>query len=237
MRMSQFQSPFDEPTTEPRKTSGLAITSLVCSLIFCVPLVTPILGIIFGIAGILSVQGNPRRKGMGLAVAGLLIGLIVGFGQLAIGYAGYKGFVAFRDAPVEAMQAGFSGDLAGFKTHFGSAGQAVTDAEAQAFIDELRNRYGEFQRSDLDFMAFQGMQPIQPGQTVFTLPWVLVFDNGRVVVKMTFDERDQRDDQIIFSAIQVVDEARGDLFFPAKETDAPEPADAEGVEAPAENEG
>jgi len=235
--MSQFQSPFDEQTAEPRKTSGLAITSLVCSLIFCVPLVTPILGVIFGIAGILSVQGNPRRKGMGLAVAGLLIGLIVGFGQIALGYAAYKGFTVFRDAPVQAMQAGFSGDLNGFKTCFGSAGQAATDAEVQAFIDELRSRYGEFQRSDLDFMAFQGMQPIQPGQTVFTLPWVLVFDSGRVVVQLTFDERDQRDDQIIFSAIQVIDATRGDLFFPVKDTDAPEPAGDEGVEAPGENEG
>lgn len=220
--MSQYESPFEQQTTGQAKTSGLAITSLVCSLIFCIPLLTPILGILFGIAGVLSIQRNPMRKGMGLAVAGLIIGLIVGLGQVGIGYGAYHVFAKFRDAPIPAMQAGFSGDLAGFRSYFGSAGVAASDAEAQAFVDELRNRYGEFQRTELDFMAYQGMQPTQPGQTVFTMPWVLVFDGGRTTVELTFDAQQQQGDEMTFRSIRVIDAARGDLVFPPENAEAPE---------------
>jgi hypothetical protein len=60
------------PTT---KTSGAAVASLVCGLIMCVPFVTGLVAIITGIVGI-STTSNPAVKGRGMAIAGLVLGLL-----------------------------------------------------------------------------------------------------------------------------------------------------------------
>src|ERR1700728_2634584 len=57
------------------RTSGAAITSLVCGLLGCVPLVTGVVAVITGIVGI-SATSNPAVKGRGMAIAGLILGLI-----------------------------------------------------------------------------------------------------------------------------------------------------------------
>ena len=72
--MTQFESPFDAGDPGEQKISGLAIGSLVCSLICCVP-VTTIPGILLGIWAMVSIGNNPARKGKGLAVAGIMLGV------------------------------------------------------------------------------------------------------------------------------------------------------------------
>jgi hypothetical protein len=57
------------------RTSGAAITSLVCGLIFCVPFVTGLVAIITGFVGI-SATKNPAVRGRGMAIAGLILGLL-----------------------------------------------------------------------------------------------------------------------------------------------------------------
>jgi hypothetical protein len=63
------------------KTSGAAITSLVCGLIMCVPFVTGLVAIITGFVGV-SATKNPGVRGRGLAIAGIILGFIsiVGWG-------------------------------------------------------------------------------------------------------------------------------------------------------------
>ncbi|HEY1922777.1 MAG TPA: DUF4190 domain-containing protein [Tepidisphaeraceae bacterium] len=73
------------------RTSGAAIASLVCGLILCIPFVTGLVAIITGIVGI-STTGNPAVKGRGMAIAGLILGLInfglwgAGGGAIAVAY-------------------------------------------------------------------------------------------------------------------------------------------------------
>jgi prepilin-type processing-associated H-X9-DG protein len=55
--------------------SGLAIASLVCGLLFFIPLLPGLLGVIFGIIGINQTR-NGRAGGRGLAVAGLICGAV-----------------------------------------------------------------------------------------------------------------------------------------------------------------
>src|SRR5271156_6556428 len=57
------------------RTSGAAITSLVCGLLGCVPFVTGLVAVITGIIGI-SATGNPAVRGRGMAIAGLILGLL-----------------------------------------------------------------------------------------------------------------------------------------------------------------
>ena len=71
--MSQLGAPFDIP--QDRKTSGIAIASLVCSLICCIP-VTTILGILLGVGAMVSIGSNPEKKGKGLAITGIILGAV-----------------------------------------------------------------------------------------------------------------------------------------------------------------
>jgi hypothetical protein len=68
------------------RTSGAAITSLVCGLILCVPFVTGLVAIITGIIGI-GQTGKPGVKGRGMAMAGLILGIIslLGWGLVSGG--------------------------------------------------------------------------------------------------------------------------------------------------------
>ena len=63
---------------DTRKTSGLAVASFVLSLvgIFCVGFITGTLAVIFGGVAISKISKNPGLKGNGLAVAGLVIGIV-----------------------------------------------------------------------------------------------------------------------------------------------------------------
>lgn len=58
-----------------RKTSGAAIASLILGILGCVPFITGLLAIVFGIVGIGKTK-DPRYSGRGLAIAGLLLGLL-----------------------------------------------------------------------------------------------------------------------------------------------------------------
>jgi hypothetical protein len=67
--------------------SAAALTGFICSLIFCLPVFGPLLGLIFGVVGVATTAGG-RRRGRGLAIAAILISLLVGVGQGAVGYVG-----------------------------------------------------------------------------------------------------------------------------------------------------
>ncbi len=66
---------FGQPVGRPiGGTSGMAIASLVCGLLFCMPLCS-LLAIIFGIIGIRQ-TGPGKRGGQGMAIAGLVLGAV-----------------------------------------------------------------------------------------------------------------------------------------------------------------
>lgn len=83
---SGYQQPpynygYQQPGIDYRKTSGMGIASLVCSLIglffFGIGFILGPLAIIFGGVGISQCNRQPNvYKGKGLAIAGLVIGII-----------------------------------------------------------------------------------------------------------------------------------------------------------------
>jgi prepilin-type processing-associated H-X9-DG protein len=66
--------PFGESALPPR--SAWAITSLICGIVFCIPLAS-LCAIIFGIIGIVETKDG-RKRGMGMAITGLVLGLVLG---------------------------------------------------------------------------------------------------------------------------------------------------------------
>jgi len=59
---------------QPERRSGMALASLICGILFCVPFCS-LLAIIFGILGIQQ-TGEGKRPGRGMALTGLILGSV-----------------------------------------------------------------------------------------------------------------------------------------------------------------
>lgn len=218
--MSQFESTFGVPDAVAQKTSGLAIASLVCSLICCVP-ITTIPGILLGIGALVSIGGDVAKKGKGLAIVGILLGLVFTSLQAVVYPKLYSVVADFIEVvetgPRDALTAGFVGDLAGFKDAFYGAGANATDAEAQAFIDELRDRYGEFTGSRLDQRG-GAAQPAY-GQPSAPFPYLLSFDRDTVAAEAEIIFFDEGTGRMVMkpASLTVFDPDLGDLTYPPSE--------------------
>jgi|LakMenE01Jun11ns_1017448.scaffolds.fasta_scaffold8823727_1 peptidyl-prolyl cis-trans isomerase B (cyclophilin B) len=71
--MSEFQP------VQPQKTNGMAIAGFVVALVCCSPL-----GIIFSAIGLNQIEKDPAQGGKGLAIAGLIIGVVGLIGSLIL---------------------------------------------------------------------------------------------------------------------------------------------------------
>lgn len=225
--MSQHDTPMDEPHfgqpdqpnqmyQEPR-TSILAIASLVCSLVCCVPGL-PALGALLGLGGLLAVSRNPMLRGTGLAIAGIVLGVLFTLGQGLIVMGGVRGYTELRDAPVRMLEIGFAGNYSDFRDRVAGAG---TDEQAEQFFNELRDRHGEVRSAEIDFDGFM-RQFQQAGGTVddeVTFVWRIEFERATVELEAVMREEDQVPgaEYIIFHSLTVRDDERGDLRFPPGE--------------------
>jgi hypothetical protein len=233
--MSQLDTPpFDATAAGPQKTSGLAIAALVCSLICCIP-ITTIPGILLGIIALVSIGGDPAKKGKGMALVAIILGVVFTAGQA---YVYPKGYAYFKEVmqlvwqgPSEAMTVGFAGDAAAFKGCFHGPGASASDAEAQAFIAALRGRYGEYVGCRFDEETADSRQP-PFGKTSVTFPYVLEFDSGEVKAEAEIIFSDPVKGGFVnkLGHITVFDPDLGDLTYPMSIEEAVEEAIEEPVE-------
>ena len=231
--MSQFPQPgYYDPTTqpaEPATRSGLAVTALVMSLIGIIPclgLLTAPIGVLLGLIGLVTIK-RPRT-GRGMAATAVLLGVVFTAAQV---YLGKKyvvdplyGVVSFvMKGPTDALQAGFAGDTAGFKAAFQGAGATTTDAEAQAFIGELRNRYGEFVSASIPQNQQGGFTQPQPGQTTMAMPYEFRFANKTVSGEAELIFTDPSGKSLVrqLGWVRIIDAEKGDMTFPASAAPAP----------------
>lgn len=77
------------PPGQPRKSNGAAIGSLVCGVLFCIPVVTSLAAVILGFVGLRKAR-DPQVGGKGLAVAGLILGLLGVGGWVLFGGAAFS---------------------------------------------------------------------------------------------------------------------------------------------------
>jgi hypothetical protein len=109
--MTQYQPPIAPPPPggfapqpmmppgAPRKSNGAAIGSLICGILGCIPFITGILAVVLGIVGIKKTK-DPQVGGKGLAIAGIILGLLsIGTWALFGGtiFALFKGTEAQRE--------------------------------------------------------------------------------------------------------------------------------------------
>jgi hypothetical protein len=220
-----FNDPYGDSLVNQPKTSGLAITAIICSAIFFCP-VTTLAGIVLGIAAIFSIGNNPMKKGKGLAIAAILLGIIFTIGQaIGLKYAVdfFGGYVTFTmRGPDEALKKGFGGDVAGFQSAFAGVGASLPAADATAFLNELESRYGTFVSAAFDERS--GQQPqSQAGNPAVPFPYVLTFTNKTVNAEVELVFADKTSGAMLkkFGYIIVFDPDLGDLAYPASATAQP----------------
>lgn len=220
--MSEFHDHLNDydPYQQPQTTNGMAIASLVCSLIICCPLVT-ILGPILGAISLSSIGSPPRQKGKGLAMAGIIIGLLTTVISVAAYWQGFRWMMSYIDfvmeGPQPALQSGYANDLNGFRAQFHGAGATATDEQVQAFLNELEARYGTFLSAAIDEQA--GGAPVTPtGAPNIVMPYILQFRDATVSadVELHFaDEATGRQLKALgYIHVYDPDPERDDLRFP-----------------------
>ena len=134
----------------PPQTGKLAVASLVCGLVFCCPLTT-LLAPILGLAHFITAKGKPWVRGAGLAVGGMLLGLVFSAGWIFIAWGTAQVIAQMTNVPREALMALSAGDLGAFKTQWiGLDEGPETTAEIAAFGRAVRGRYGMFVDLRLD---------------------------------------------------------------------------------------
>ena len=146
------------------RLSGLAVTSLVCGLLVCIPFLTGFLALITGLIGI-AVTGNPTVRGRGLAIAGLVLGVL----SLACwGGAFYEGYTIFlHSTPQRLFAQSYMADLGK-----GQIDKCLQDSTSNITKEQL----------DTDYKQMQSWGTLQ---TVFAVPQSWNYMNGNGSVKLT----------------------------------------------------
>lgn len=129
----------------PQATNGMAIASLVCGLLFCLP-ICGILAIIFGIVGLAKTK-DPRVGGKGMSIAGLILGI---FGILFSGL--IFAFVLTSPAVHRAREAANRAVCAAHMQTIGSALIQYANANSNAYPPNLNVlvQQGLITRMDLE---------------------------------------------------------------------------------------
>src|SRR5262245_33538316 len=131
------QPPMGQPPAQ-RSTSGAAITSLIFGILGCIPIITGLLAIIFGIVGI-KATGNPQKSGRAMAIIGLVLGVLSIGGWSLFGGGLWMMYVQSR--PAKAVAETFINDMTA-----GNVSAAMTKCDPS------------FPRAQLDSAATQMQQ-------------------------------------------------------------------------------
>ncbi len=217
--MSQFPQDLDaefQPVGE-RQMSGLAIGSIVCSLVCCVPGL-PAIGALLGIASAVTISSNPQRKGMGLAIAAIIIGASITALQAWGGYQlyqfGQRLVDSIEEAPRQVFEPVNANDPDAFRDAFHGPGATASDDEVQAFIEAVQDRYGAYRSHQLD--DTRGAAQPGMGDESFVQAYVVEFEHATVEADVEIIMADPNTGQFVFKpgAVRIIDPDRDDLEFP-----------------------
>ncbi|HEY3244407.1 MAG TPA: hypothetical protein VGM03_13760 [Phycisphaerae bacterium] len=131
--------------------SVAAVVGFVSSLLFCIPVVAPLVGIISGLVGVFTTAGG-KRRGQWMAIAAIPIALLVGAGQGAVGYLGVRMFVQSFQAERRYVRPLFEsgGDtaakVANLYPHTSRRfQQRISQEQLAAWVEQVRAKHGTLQ--------------------------------------------------------------------------------------------
>ncbi len=195
----------DPEVLEPERVSILAILGLVFGLICFIPLL-PLLGVICAIAGLIAInRSRGRLAGTGMAIAGLILGLLFTAlqGAITLGVAQAMSVVSRELVePSGALaQAIDTGDGAKVRDMLVPSSQPlVGDDVIKTFADAYRPELGAFKsvpqgwelakaymNLSAQFQAMQNMQGVRGRNDLLPVP--AVFENGAGLYLLSFDQQ------------------------------------------------
>ena len=192
--------------TEPERTSICAILSLVLSLLGCCTLVTAPLGLLLGIIGVVGIaRSNGRVGGMGFAIAGIIIGLLVTVLSGAMVFGVFKG-VEVMDREISKPVAQVlldiqSDDFDGARGGLAKPAADATDEELIVFREAYKSMLGELISTPDSVWAYFGgwmslgqhLQHYQGRNDMIPIP--MQFDQGMGLVVMIYNPQSQQSPQ------------------------------------------
>lgn len=195
----------DPEVLEPERVSILAILGLVFGLICFIPLL-PLLGVICAIAGLIAInRSRGRLAGTGMAIAGLILGLLFTAlqGAITLGVAQAMSVVSRElvEPSGNLAQAIDTGDGAKVREMLVASSQPlVTDDVIKTFADAYRPELGAFKsvpqgwelakaymNLSAQFQAMQNMQGVRGRNDLLPVP--AIFENGAGLYLLSFDQQ------------------------------------------------
>ena len=199
MSRNPYQHPMDEPGLEPvPRVSALAVSSLVFGLLCCIP-VSGLIGVILGGASLVGIsRAEGRLSGRGLAITGMILGLLGTVFYIAFGVGTYM-FMREAQAFVQPVHAITKGDVATARQSLSPDTAAkLTDERAKAFADEVTAEIGAAQRMPKGLGEWiegyaqvgEGIQKAQEGAPPKSaaVPLPVHFDKEVALVMVYLDE-------------------------------------------------
>jgi Domain of unknown function (DUF4190) len=170
----------------PRRTSAAAVVSLICGILGCL-VITPLVAIICGIVGIVQTK-DPRYTGRGMAIAGIILGLLWIAGAAFMGAGGYWMYAKTKPVAQEAHQ--FTADLASgnVSAAMSRCEPTITQESLQATADQM-NQWGSLQDMTIPVRTMESNN----GQTVWTLVGGARFSNSPASHAVIFKLKPQQD--------------------------------------------
>jgi hypothetical protein len=185
---------------EPQRVSVLAISSLVLSLVCCIPGVS-LLGAVLGVFAMVRIsQARGRVYGRGMAVAGLVIGLLFTLVWVALGV-GFAMFMRDLDVYGDTMRALDQRDYNRVRELLTPAAAAsATDARLEEYRAEVYAEWGAYRTlpggafdwlrayaQQMQNIAQEQQQQMQlPGEM---LPLPAYYERGLALVILRIDSR------------------------------------------------
>ena len=163
--------PYGQPPGAPgaysmppeKQTSGSAVASLICGILGCVPFITGLLAVILGIIGMRRTR-DPKYTGRGMAVAGLVLGIIsLLFWGFIGGTAGVGGWMAYTyTKPAREAARQFASELAAGNVDAAQARctSQVTRDQLVAASDKLKT-WGTFQDTTMPVGSLQKVNGVE----------------------------------------------------------------------------
>lgn len=185
----------------PARVSILAVLSLICGVVCCIPG----LGILAFILGAVSITGINRSQGRvtgkALAGVGIALGVLatVVWIALSIGFAqGWRTYTTqIVGGTSQMMQTLSDGDITGARGHLlATADAEVTDEELAAFATIIRRDFGDYIDAPTSFSdMMNGFASAYGGRTVGggggntdpAIPVAVNYANGSTVVHIVID--------------------------------------------------
>ena len=217
--MHSMPLPMDPAPSPPPRMSVCAVASLVLGLVLCCPL-TSLAAIVLGAVGLNATKAR-MASGRGLAIAGLALGLVGTALQVAFGAWSYTTIYApLMQGPAPALRAGLDRGGAAMVEQFVAPEDSSLEAEATAFLDTVKSRYGSLVACELD-RSTQAPTP-DSKRPEFEADFEIRFERATIKARScTLITTPDGRLSMKLRWIELIDPALGDLRFPAAEPKKP----------------